>query len=113
MGAFDGADGRFNSQSGKQAGKRSGEVRRVRRLRTPAEVERDLGALETEADGIRWLRLITVWASSGLIPGTIANAGVRAAEVFLRHVHDQRGRVIEEQRTEIRRLRAKLARYES
>jgi len=68
-------------------GKRSGQVRR-RRL-TLEDVERDLPPLDSPEHVRAGLQLIQRWAAAGMLPGAVAGAMVRGAEVWLKlHEHE-------------------------
>ena len=64
------ADGRFTSASGAAA---RAKPRRVKEL-TLERVERELGPLETPADAMRRLGLLSVWAAAGLLRAGTSNA---------------------------------------
>ena len=59
----------FDSASAREAGKRSGQARYKLTL---AQVEAELGTLDTREDAQRRLDRIGVWALSGLLPGSVA-----------------------------------------
>src|SRR5262245_2092408 len=66
----------------KEMARRSAEVRRARKRLLPTDVEAALGSLESEADAVRWLKVIAAWSAGGRIPGAVASALVRAVDVF-------------------------------
>ncbi len=78
---------RGNPDIGRHSAKAARRSAQRRRRLTLPEVEQELGALDTPQDAQRWLRQAYVWAAGGLVPGTVASAMVRAAEVWLK-AHD-------------------------
>lgn len=73
--------GRFSGDRAREAGARGG---RARRKLTVADVERELGSLETPADAKRWLRQAYVWAAAQLLSGSAGNACVGACREWLK-----------------------------
>ena len=55
-----------------------------RRVLTLEDVTQELGALDTPGDAKRWLRQIVLWGTSGLIPGTMAQAGASCVREWLK-----------------------------
>jgi hypothetical protein len=67
--------GKYASQGGKAKSARSLNVEKV---------EAAFGPLVTPEDAKSRLATISVWAVAGMVPGTVANAAVRAVEVWLK-----------------------------
>ena len=80
-----------------------------RRRLTLEDVQVELGALASLDDAARWLRVIAGWALAGLVPGTVANASVRAVDVWLRQ-HETRltEHIVGELRGRLEHLEAEL-----
>jgi hypothetical protein len=60
---------------------RSKSRRRVITLEDATEL---LGALETPRDAQRWLRQIVLWGTSGMIPGSMAQAAASCVREWLK-----------------------------
>ncbi len=98
----------FDSASAREAGKRSGTIRRNAKL-TLNRVEEELGALLTVEDAMRRLDRLGLWITAGLLTGSAGSAAVRSIEVWLRG-HETRltEKVVEELTVEVRRLQTEL-----
>lgn len=81
-----------------------------RRKLTLDDVERELPPMDTAEHVRAGLQLVQRWACAGMLPGTVANAAVRAAEVWLKlHEHEfDRDRIRDLER-QLRELKAKRA----
>ena len=92
----------------RDGGRRSGQRRRKLFLE---DVERELGALDTLEDAMRWLRRIALWAAGGLLHGAVASACNRSVEVWVR-AHESRltREVVEQLRGRLEELEAQTAR---
>src|SRR6266516_3089715 len=92
----------------REAGRRGARSKWASRLTLP-RVEQELGGLSTLDDAARWLRLLGVWATAGLVPGVVANAAVRAVDVWLRQ-HETRltEHIVGELRVRLEHLEAEL-----
>ena len=96
-----------DSTRARALGHRSGQVRRRLVLE---EVERELGALDTLEDAMRWLRQIALWAAGGLLHGAVASACNRSVEVWLRVAEGKLTReVVDQLRGRLADLEAQLA----
>ena len=71
-----------NPDIGKHASE--GGRARARRKLTLERVEQELGKLDDLDDCARWLQRLGYWAASGLVPGAVAHATVRAVEIRLK-----------------------------
>ena len=72
---------RFDSVSGRVAGRASGRARRSLNVERVTEA---LGPLDTPADAERWLKQLTIWGCAGKVPGTVVMSGVRAVDGWLK-----------------------------
>lgn len=71
----------FNSESGREASRRSAAARK--RL-TLSEVEEQLGGLDSVEDAQRRLERLGVWLTAGLVSGSQGGSAVRATETWLK-----------------------------
>ena len=82
---------------------------RARKRLTLDQVEQELGSLETVDDAMRRLDRICLWALGGLLPGVVANATVRAVEVWLRgHESKLTQQVVDELKSRLEQLEGQL-----
>ncbi|HLZ46568.1 MAG TPA: hypothetical protein VKQ05_12915 [Gemmatimonadales bacterium] len=67
-----------------QARKMAKRLGQFRSKLTLSDIEEALPELNDPAAANAWLEKAYIWAASGKIPGTVANACVRAVEVWLK-----------------------------
>jgi hypothetical protein len=96
-----------NPDIGKQAS-HGGKARARRRL-TLERVERELPPLDSPESAMLRLDRIGLWATAGMLPGSVASAVVRSVEVWIRG-HESRltREVVEDLKEEVTRLKAQL-----
>ena len=100
-------DGRFTPEGARaMAAGRRGSGRPRTRL-TLAQLTVELGELETPRDAKRWLAAAYRWAAVKLLPGTAANACVRAVAEWQKiHESEATFEAIEELRSTVARVTA-------
>ena len=74
---------KISHETASTLGRRGGHAKAKAKL-TLTKVEETLGPLNDLDDCARWLRQLALWAASGLVPGAVAHATVRAVEIRLR-----------------------------
>ena len=76
---------------------------------TLANVEAELGPLQTLEDAMRRLDRLGIWAASGMISGSVASAFVRSVEVWVRaHESKLTRELVEGLAAEVRRIKAQF-----
>ena len=78
------SDGRFTKDTARQAGATGGRAKKRLSL---TDVEAAFGQLNTVEDAQRRLERLGVWASAGLLAGSVGGVAVRSVEVWLK-AHD-------------------------
>lgn len=71
----------FTSENAAEHGRRGGLARRRLSLN---DVEAAFGQLDTVEDAMRRLERLGVWASAGLLAGSVGGVAVRSVEVWLK-----------------------------
>ena len=77
------SDGRFTKGTAQQAGAKGGRAKQAKHL-SLEQVEQAFGSLVTVEDAQRRLERLGVWASAGLLAGSVGGVAVRSVEVWLR-----------------------------
>ena len=77
------SNGQFTKETAQQAGARGARAKKARRL-TLEQVEEAFGQLDTVEDAQRRLERLGVWASAGLLAGSVGGVAVRSVEVWLK-----------------------------
>jgi hypothetical protein len=94
-----------STEEARRLGRRGGRPRKLRL----ADVEEQLGALDTLEDAGRWLRLIGLWAAANLLSGSVAGACVRAVEVWLKtHESKLARQVVDDLRSRLEELEGQV-----
>ena len=97
---------KLSGERARALGRKGGQAR-ARRTLTLERVERELPAMDSPEAIVRRLEIISAWATSGMISGTVAHASVRAAEIGLKAFETQLSREI------VTKLKARLSELES
>lgn len=76
--------GQFTSETAAELGRRGGQARAARRSLSLADVEREMGPLQSVDDAKRRLERLGVWCAAGLLPGSVGGAAVRSVAEWVR-----------------------------
>ena len=100
------SSGRYTSETGRKAAKRSRVARRKLNL---ARVEAELPVLTDVASAMHRLDVIGRWALAGMVHGAVASAACRSVEIWLKgHESKLQEQIVEEIKADIDRLKLEL-----